>query len=74
MALGHLFSPAWRYQRSCNEAPIASALRTSAAWPGRLRERVRLASYTPEIHPTIVWAKFESLAEGARRATARLWP
>jgi 5-methyltetrahydropteroyltriglutamate--homocysteine methyltransferase len=32
------------------------------------------ASYTPEIHPTIVWAKFESLAEGARRATARLWP
>jgi len=32
------------------------------------------ATYTPEIHPTIVWAKFESLAEGARRATARLWP
>jgi 5-methyltetrahydropteroyltriglutamate--homocysteine methyltransferase len=31
------------------------------------------ATYTPEIHPTIVWAKFESLAEGARRATARLW-
>ncbi|MGH3181781.1 MAG: hypothetical protein ACRDOH_25360 [Streptosporangiaceae bacterium] len=32
------------------------------------------ATYAPEIHPTIVWAKFESLAEGARRATARLWP
>jgi 5-methyltetrahydropteroyltriglutamate--homocysteine methyltransferase len=31
------------------------------------------AGYTPEIHPTIVWAKFEALAEGARRATARLW-
>ena len=31
------------------------------------------ATYRPEIHPTIVWAKFESLAEGARRATARLW-
>jgi 5-methyltetrahydropteroyltriglutamate--homocysteine methyltransferase len=31
------------------------------------------ATYTPEIHPTIVWAKFESLAEGARRATQRLW-
>jgi 5-methyltetrahydropteroyltriglutamate--homocysteine methyltransferase len=31
------------------------------------------ASYTPEIHPKIVWAKFEALAEGARRATARLW-
>ena len=32
------------------------------------------ATYRPEIHPTIVWAKFEALAEGARRATARLWP
>ncbi len=31
------------------------------------------ATYTPEIHPTITWAKFEALAEGARRATARLW-
>ncbi len=31
------------------------------------------ASYTPEVHPRIVWAKFEALAEGARRATARLW-
>jgi 5-methyltetrahydropteroyltriglutamate--homocysteine methyltransferase len=31
------------------------------------------ATYIPEIHPKIVWAKFEALAEGARRATARLW-
>ena len=31
------------------------------------------ATYLPEIHPKIVWAKFESLAEGARRATDRLW-
>ncbi|TVZ00871.1 hypothetical protein EAS64_36640 [Trebonia kvetii] len=31
------------------------------------------ATYRPEIHPKIVWAKFESLAEGARRATAKLW-
>lgn len=31
------------------------------------------ASYTPEIHPKIVWAKFEALAEGARIATDRLW-
>jgi 5-methyltetrahydropteroyltriglutamate--homocysteine methyltransferase len=31
------------------------------------------ATYRPEIHPTIVWAKFEAMAEGARRATARLW-
>jgi 5-methyltetrahydropteroyltriglutamate--homocysteine methyltransferase len=31
------------------------------------------ATYSPEIHPQIVWAKFEALAEGARRATTRLW-
>jgi len=31
------------------------------------------ATYTPEIHPKIVWAKFAALAEGARRATAQLW-
>jgi 5-methyltetrahydropteroyltriglutamate--homocysteine methyltransferase len=31
------------------------------------------ASYKPEIHPTVVWAKFHALAEGARIATARLW-
>ena len=31
------------------------------------------ATYSPEIHPQIVWAKFEALSEGARRATARLW-
>ena len=27
-----------------------------------------------DIHPTVVWAKFEALAEGARIATSRLWP
>jgi 5-methyltetrahydropteroyltriglutamate--homocysteine methyltransferase len=31
------------------------------------------ASYKPEIHPAVVWAKFRALAEGARIATARLW-
>src|ERR1700677_2334749 len=31
------------------------------------------ATYTPEIHPKIIWAKFEALSEGARRATAQLW-
>jgi 5-methyltetrahydropteroyltriglutamate--homocysteine methyltransferase len=31
------------------------------------------ATYTPEIHPRIVWAKFAALSEGARQATARLW-
>jgi 5-methyltetrahydropteroyltriglutamate--homocysteine methyltransferase len=31
------------------------------------------ASYTPEVHPTVVWAKFRALAEGARIATSQLW-
>jgi 5-methyltetrahydropteroyltriglutamate--homocysteine methyltransferase len=31
------------------------------------------AIYTPEVHPTVVWAKFDALAEGARLATERLW-
>ena len=31
------------------------------------------ASYHTEVHPTVVWAKFEALAEGARLATRRLW-
>lgn len=30
-------------------------------------------STTCEVHPTIVWAKFAALAEGARLATAELW-
>ncbi len=31
------------------------------------------ACYHTEIHPTVIWAKFEALAEGARRATRKLW-
>jgi 5-methyltetrahydropteroyltriglutamate--homocysteine methyltransferase len=31
------------------------------------------ATYTPEIHPTVVWAKFQAMAEGARLATQQLW-
>ena len=31
------------------------------------------ATYEPEIHPKIVWAKFQALAEGARLATKQLW-
>ncbi len=27
----------------------------------------------PRVHPTIAWAKLQSLAEGARRASQRLW-
>lgn len=31
------------------------------------------ATLRPEIHPTVVWAKFQALAEGARLATQQLW-
>jgi 5-methyltetrahydropteroyltriglutamate--homocysteine methyltransferase len=31
------------------------------------------ASFAPEVHPTVAWAKFEALSEGARLATQRLW-
>jgi 5-methyltetrahydropteroyltriglutamate--homocysteine methyltransferase len=32
-----------------------------------------IARSQPRVHPTIAWAKLESLAEGARRASAALW-
>jgi 5-methyltetrahydropteroyltriglutamate--homocysteine methyltransferase len=31
------------------------------------------ATYKPEVHPTVVWAKFRAMAEGARLATEQLW-
>ncbi len=31
------------------------------------------ATYNPEVHPTVVWAKFQAMAEGARLATRALW-
>jgi 5-methyltetrahydropteroyltriglutamate--homocysteine methyltransferase len=31
------------------------------------------ATYSPEIHPTVMWAKFRAMAEGARLATRQLW-
>ena len=31
------------------------------------------AIYTPEVHPTVVWAKFRALSEGARLASEALW-
>ena len=31
------------------------------------------ASYKTEVHPTVVWAKFEALRDGARLASKRLW-
>jgi 5-methyltetrahydropteroyltriglutamate--homocysteine methyltransferase len=32
------------------------------------------ATERPEVHPTVVWAKFAALSEGARLATRQLWP
>ncbi|TMH81810.1 MAG: cobalamin-independent methionine synthase II family protein [Betaproteobacteria bacterium] len=32
------------------------------------------ATYNTEVHPTVVWAKFEAMREGARLATKQLWP
>jgi 5-methyltetrahydropteroyltriglutamate--homocysteine methyltransferase len=31
------------------------------------------ATFTPEVHASVVWAKFQAMAEGARLATQRLW-
>ncbi len=31
------------------------------------------ATYNPEVHTTVVWAKFRAMAEGARLATKQLW-
>ena len=31
------------------------------------------ARFHPDVHPTVVWAKFEALVEGARIATKELW-
>ena len=31
------------------------------------------ASYRTEIHPTVIWAKFQALTEGARLASKELW-
>lgn len=30
------------------------------------------ATFVPEVHPTVVWAKFAALSEGAALATSRL--
>jgi 5-methyltetrahydropteroyltriglutamate--homocysteine methyltransferase len=31
------------------------------------------ATYRPEVHPTVVWAKFQALRDGARLASEQLW-
>jgi 5-methyltetrahydropteroyltriglutamate--homocysteine methyltransferase len=32
------------------------------------------ATYTPEVDPRVMWAKFQAMAEGARLASRQLWP
>ena len=31
------------------------------------------ATYQPEVHPTVIWAKFAALRDGARIASRALW-
>jgi len=31
------------------------------------------ASYRTEVHPTVIWAKLEAMADGARLASEQLW-
>ncbi len=31
------------------------------------------ATYTPEVHPTVIWAKFDAMRDGAQLATRQLW-
>jgi len=31
------------------------------------------ATYQPEVHPTVIWAKFAALRDGARIASRTLW-
>jgi 5-methyltetrahydropteroyltriglutamate--homocysteine methyltransferase len=31
------------------------------------------ATYNTEVHPTVIWAKFEAMRDGARLATKKLW-
>jgi 5-methyltetrahydropteroyltriglutamate--homocysteine methyltransferase len=32
------------------------------------------ATYRPEVDPRVMWAKFDAMRDGARLASARLWP
>jgi 5-methyltetrahydropteroyltriglutamate--homocysteine methyltransferase len=32
------------------------------------------AMYKTEVHPTVIWVKFQALREGARLASRQLWP
>jgi 5-methyltetrahydropteroyltriglutamate--homocysteine methyltransferase len=31
------------------------------------------ATYATEVHPSVIWAKFEAMRDGARLASKQLW-
>ena len=66
--------------RSAGQSKVADRIERFAQFTGR--ENViaggdcgfsSQSSFTPDIHPTVVWAKFQALTEGAQLATKRLW-
>ena len=54
----------------CNYASIVGKERVIAGADCGFSSR---ASYAPEVHPTVVWPKFQALAEGAALASKKLW-
>ena len=54
----------------CNYASLVGKERVIAGADCGFSSR---ASYSPEVHPTVVWPKFKALAEGAAIASKRLW-
>ena len=50
-------------------SPNWSAART--CWPDRLRFRPR--AFYRRVHPSVMWAKLDALAQGARLASKQLW-
>lgn len=44
--------------------------------PGMLLHACNIVEHPEliEVHPTVVWAKFQALSEGAGMASRRLWP
>ncbi len=54
----------------CNYANLVGRERVIAGADCGFSSR---ASFAPEVHPSVVWEKFRSLADGARIASERLW-
>ena len=56
--------------RICNYASVVGRERVIAGSDCGFSSQ---ATYRPDIHPAVVWAKFEALGEGAKLASQRLW-